>query len=176
MSYIILLTLLRLKLRRRARGCWADGDDTLLYGPIRESSVADEPDGRRPARCNRGKRETTRQRPITTEQPNYTPRIFPAPGKIYLFSSFFFLPISLWFTLAPTRAPAHTRATHISILCSISQKKIQSMYIWNFLLVLSWVSMHVRRWHPKYASRSLKLKTCRKVTTTLPYGDRRFLI
>lgn len=129
MSYIILLTLLRLKLRRRARGCWADGDDTLLYGPIRESSVADEPDGRRPARCNRGKRETTRQRPITTEQPNYTPRIFPAPGKIYLFSSFFFLPISLWFTLAPTRAAAHTRATHISILCSISQKKIQSMYI-----------------------------------------------
>jgi hypothetical protein len=51
------ITLTRLKLRRRTRGCWAGGDDTLLYGPIRESSVA-EPDGRRPARRYRGKRET----------------------------------------------------------------------------------------------------------------------
>lgn len=99
--------------------------------------------------------DNVRQRPNSrTTHPGF----FRLPVK-YTFSLLFFLPISLWFTLAPTRAPARTRATHISILCSISQKKIQSMYIWHFLLALSWVSMHACCWHPKYASRSSKLKT-----------------
>lgn len=132
--------LLRLKLRKRARGCWADGDDTLLYGPIRESSVADESDGRRPAQRNRGKRETTRHRPITTEQPNNTPRIFPAPGKIYLFSSFFFTHFIMVHSRSNMSARAHTRYAHFYFVFDIPKEN--TIYVYMTFCTSSIMSIH----------------------------------